>query len=81
MLTLPDPEVVSVRSPLEGADMVDPVIPKSPSVFGVSAYSRLFHAADPVPILNLFVSDSQPNSPAASVGLLLAQSAAVSLLS
>ena len=80
MLTLPEPDVVSVRSPLEGAEIVDPVIPRSPKVFSVSAYSRLFHAADPVPILNLLVSDSQPNSPAASVGLLDVQSAAVSLL-
>ena len=81
MFTFPLPEVVSVKSPFDGADIVDPVTAMSPKVFSVSAYSRLFHAAEPVPILNLLVSDSQPNSPAASVGLLLVQSAAVSLLS
>ena len=79
MFTFPDPDVVSVKSPLDGADRVDPVIDMSPKLFKVSAYSKLFHAADPVPILNLLVSDSQPNSPAASVGLLDVQSAAVSL--
>ena len=50
------------------------------SGFNVSEYERLFHAVDPVPILNLLVSDSQPNSPADKVGLLLVQSAAVSRL-
>ena len=78
-MTLPDPDVVSVKSPLDGADIVDPMTAMSPKVFSVSAYSRLFHAADPVPILNLLESDSQPNSPADRVGLLLVQSAAVSL--
>ena len=77
----PVPDVVSVRSPLLGADIVEPFTRISPSVFNVSAYERLAQAADPSPILNLFESDSQPNSPAASVGLLLVQSAAVSLRS
>jgi|TARA_B110000902_G_scaffold235460_1_gene280799 hypothetical protein len=80
-LIFPVPDVVSVRSPLLGADIVEPFTRISPSVFNVSAYERLVQAADPSPILNLFESDSQPNSPAASVGLLLVQSAAVSLRS
>jgi hypothetical protein len=77
--TTPDPAVVKVKSPFDGALIVEPVIVMSPSDFNVSAYSKLVQFADPVPILNLFVSDSQPNSPAASVGLLLVQSDAVSL--
>ena len=78
--TLPAPEVVYVKSPLLGAEIVEPVIVMSPSDFNVSAYPRLVHAVDPSPILNLLVSDSHPNSPAAIVGLLDVQSAAVSLL-
>mgnify|MGYP004103996669 FL=1 len=35
-LTLPVPEVVSVRSPFDGAEIVDPVTAMSPNVFNVS---------------------------------------------
>ena len=43
-------------------------------------YAKLFQAVEPSPTLNLVVSDSYPNSPAAKVGLADDQSDAVSLL-
>jgi hypothetical protein len=66
-------------APVGPAGPVGPVAPVVPVEPEVLTYARLVQEVEPLPILNLLVSDSQPISPARSTGFTEFHSAAVPL--
>ena len=71
--------------PVEPLDPVGPVPPAElqlpeHELLDVPAYGRSFQRSAPFPILNLFVSNSNPNSPLANSGFAHRQLIYVSLL-